>query len=127
MLCEAASIENGKLYLLGAGLATWWLPGFPAEATPVLAVVVEADRDLDVGDVEFSLKAVTDEGVEVLDGTIRVGINGPSTPGIPWVLPMIATMKIPISEPTHLNVVIANEAGIDARLPLMVMARPTLS
>jgi hypothetical protein len=124
MLCEAASIENGKLFLLGAGLATWWLPGFPAEATPVLAVVVEADRDLDVGEVAFSLKAVTAEGVEVLDGMIRVAITGPATPGVPWVLPMIATMKIPVTEPTQLNIVIANEAGIDARLPLMVMARP---
>ncbi len=125
LLCDTATIENGKLFCLGAGIATWWAPGFPSEATPMLAGIMEADRDLDLGEVKYALRVVQQStGAVLLDGVLAVVIKGPDVAGVPWTAPFIAPLRIPVAEPTSVDITLADEAGVAARVPLAVLARP---
>lgn len=121
MLCEAASIENGKLFVLGASLAVWRVPAFPATVMPILAGVIEADRDLDEGEAHFTLRVVAADGSELLRGDVAVAITGPDTPGVPWILPLLAPLQILVTQPGPLDVTLGTNAGIESRIPLMVM------
>jgi hypothetical protein len=121
MLCEAATVENGKLFILGAGLASWAIPAFPAVAGPVLVGVIEADPDLDQGQASFTISVVDRAGAELLKANVAVSIQGDKASGIPWIIPMVAPMQIPVSGPAQLDVLIASDAGIDVRIPLVVL------
>jgi hypothetical protein len=124
MLCEAASIENGKLFVLGASLATWLVPGFPGTAAPVLVAIVEADRDIDLGEARFIIQVSAAGSQELLRAEAVVQIHGPADPGVPWILPVMMPLQISVPQPTLVDVTIGTEAGIEARIPLMVMLRP---
>jgi hypothetical protein len=124
MLCEAGSVDNGKLYILGASIATWWLPAFPGYATPVLAAVIEADRDLDQGQAHFSVSVTAAGGGELARADAVVSIQGDMAPGVPWVIPLLTQLQIPAAAAGPVDVCIATDAGIEARIPLMIMARP---
>lgn len=126
MLCSAAMVENGKLFVLGASLASWWVPEFPSVATPVLAAVIEADRDLDAGEATFAIKAVAAGGRVLLDAKLVAQIHGPDAPGYPWVLPFIAPLEIQVEEPGPIDVTIGTESGIEARIPLFFAVPPVL-
>jgi hypothetical protein len=127
MLCEAATVENGKLFILGAGLASWAIPSFPAVAGPVLVGVIEADPDLDQGQASFTISVVDRAGAELLKANVAVSIQGDKTSGIPWIIPMVAPMQIPVSGPAQLDVLIASDAGIDVRIPLVVLQQAAIS
>jgi hypothetical protein len=123
MLCEAATVENGKLFILGAGLASWTVPTFPAMASPVLVGVIEADPDIDQGQASFTISVVDRAGSALLTAEVAVNIQGDKTSEVPWIIPMIAPMQIPVAAPTPLDVLISSEAGIDVRIPLVVLLR----
>jgi hypothetical protein len=123
LLCDAATIENGKLFALGGGIATWWVPAFPAEATPMLAGIAEADPDLDQGEVRFSLRVQGADGSVLLDGVLAISIQGPSMPGVPWVTAFVAPLRIPASESAPVDIVLSDDTGVVSRLPLMILLR----
>jgi hypothetical protein len=125
MLCEAASVENGKLFILGAGVATWLMPVFPSVASPVLVAIIEADPDLDQGQATFTISVIDRAGTALVNAEVAVNIQGERPSEIPWIVPMVAPMQIQVGGPTPLDVLISTEAGIDVRIPFMVMLRPT--
>jgi hypothetical protein len=125
LLCEAGTVENGKLYILGASLAVWWAAEFPAVARPILAAVIEADRDLDVGEATFAVSVTAvDSGQLLRRDEIKVSISGDPRPGVPWVIPLLMPLEIPMASTGAVDVSIASEAGIEARIPLMFLPRP---
>jgi hypothetical protein len=128
LLCEAGTIESGKLYILGASLALWWVSAFPAVVRPILAGVIEADRDLDTGQATFEVAVTSVEDGQVLrKAEITVSLAGDPHPGVPWIIPMLMPLEFPVTAPGAVDVSIASGAGIEARLPLMFMPRPSQS
>jgi hypothetical protein len=125
LLCEAGTIENGKLYILGASLAVWWASEFPAVARPILAAVIEADRDLDDGQATFAVSVTAVDGGQLLRrDEITVTFDGDPRPDVPWIIPLLMPLELPVGAPGAIDVSIASEAGIEARIPLMFMPRP---
>lgn len=94
MLCDAAQVQSGKLFVLGGGFDTISVQGFPASHRALsLAMVAEIGPEDRQRDLELHISLIDEdgqpEGVEA-KGMLRVGAPPNLPPGSPSVVPIVS-------------------------------------
>jgi hypothetical protein len=126
MVCEGAQIENGKLFILGGGLATLWVTQYPSTMTTVIAAVLEIDPDLDQGDNAIALRVRASGTGEVLaEVEVNVNVEGPMEAAMPILIPVAQRLEFVVPSPMQVDVTIESADSVDVRIPLAVLPVPT--
>lgn len=97
ILCDAATVREGLLHVLGGGITRIWRPKYPAPFTGALAVVIQPHAG-EVG-IEHSLviKIASQDGKELakLEAKFTVDKGSDSEPGEIAVIPMVIDFSNP--------------------------------
>jgi hypothetical protein len=94
MLCDAAQVQSGKLFILGGGFDTISVREFPAaHGSLSLAMVAEVGPEDRQRDLELQISLVDEDGHPVgveAKGMLRVGAPPNLPPGSPSVVPIVS-------------------------------------
>lgn len=97
ILCDAATVREGLLHILGGGITRIWRPEYPAPFTGALAIVIQPHAT-EVG-IEHSLvvKIASQDGRELgkLEAQFTVRKGDDSEPGEIAVIPMVIDFSSP--------------------------------
>lgn len=130
LLCDAAQVHEGKLYILGGGFSVIWTPNRPTPMTVAVKLAVPWDQSNRRIDVRVALLTEDGEAVDFGDGPVQVqgnlevgrppGIKAGTALDVPLALPFGLLAFQPGGYVWVLNVDDA-EAG---RAPFRVMPGP---
>ncbi len=120
MLCDATVITGNKLYVIGAGLATWVVASFPAQVSLTVAMVLETDPDLGASG-EIELGVANGAGPAMPTATMHAEITDPGAPMAPWVSPCWARIDVPVEHPGLVEVLLGIGGSIEIRLPIAIL------
>ncbi|MEZ5176117.1 MAG: hypothetical protein R2823_07925 [Acidimicrobiia bacterium] len=94
MLCDAAQVQSGKLFVLGGGFDTISVRSLPATHRSLsLAMVAEVDAEDRQHDLELSITLVDEDGSDVgvkATGRLRVGTPPNLPAGEPSLIPIVS-------------------------------------
>ena len=97
MLCDAAQVADGKLYILGGG---WSVTG-PDPAPSAIAIKIEVDWNEADAEHHWELFVVDADGkevgVETPDGTLMIEIRGDFQVGRPDAVPAGSPIDLPLA------------------------------
>jgi hypothetical protein len=97
MLCDAAQVQSGKLFILGGGFDTINVPNLPATQRNLsLAMVAEVGQEDRQRDLELHISLVDEDGQAVgieAKGKLRVGAPPNLPPGAPSVVPIVSPFQ----------------------------------
>jgi len=97
ILCDAAQVQSGKLFILGGGFDTINVPGLPATQRNLsLAMVAEVGQEDRQRDLELNIELVDEDGKPVgveAKGKLRVGASPNLPPGAPSVVPIVSPFQ----------------------------------
>ena len=97
MLCDAAQVQSGKLFILGGGFDTINVPNLPATQRNLsLAMVAEIGQEDRQRDLELHISLVDEDGQAVgieAKGKLRVGAPPNLPPGAPSVVPIVSPFQ----------------------------------
>lgn len=97
MLCDAAQVQSGKLFILGGGFDTINVPSLPATQRNLsLAMVAEVGQEDRQRDLELHISLVDEDGQAVgveAKGKLRVGAPPNLPPGAPSVVPIVSPFQ----------------------------------
>ncbi len=97
MLCDAAQVADGKLYILGGG---WSITG-PDPAPSAIAIKIEVDWNEADAEHHWELYVVDADGkevgVETPDGTLMIEIRGDFQVGRPDGVPPGSPIDLPLA------------------------------
>jgi hypothetical protein len=93
ILAEAAQVSEGKLFLLGGGLAI-----IPAQPKPLsLALLIQVPWDRGDERLDWVCELLDEDGAPVLVGEVPVLVNGQFQAGRPPTWPEGAPLSVPIA------------------------------
>jgi len=94
MLCDAAQVQSGKLFILGGGFDTISVRSLPATHRNLsLAMVAEVGPEDRQRDLELHISLVDEDGQAIgveAKGMLRVGAPPNLPPGSPSVVPIVS-------------------------------------
>ncbi len=94
MLCDAAQVQSGKLFVLGGGFDTISVKSLPATHRNLsLAMVAEVGPEDRQRDLELHISLVDEDGQAIgveAKGMLRVGAPPNLPPGSPSVVPIVS-------------------------------------
>lgn len=99
MMCDYATVADGKLFINGGGITRFHGPGLPPGTSIALLLLVPWERTNEKIDVHFDL--LTEDGHPVTDaqgiplsmqGQVEVGRPPGVEPGIPIDVPLVFTV-----------------------------------
>lgn len=123
MVCEAARLEGGKLFILGGGFSVFSIQTFPERIRLAVACVVDGDQD--VGDSALiAIEITQDAGPTVAQVSGQVQVSG-GAPGVPVMVPFVAGLEFDAHAPGSVQVVVSLDGEIEARFPLLIAQAQT--
>lgn len=94
MLCDAAQVQSGKLFVLGGGFDTISVKSLPATQRNLsLAMVAEIGQEDRQRDLELHIALMDEDGKAMgveAKGMLRVGAPPNLPPGSPSVVPIVS-------------------------------------
>jgi hypothetical protein len=94
MLCDAAQVQSGKLFVLGGGFDTISVKSLPATQRNLsLAMVAEIGQEDRQRDLELHITLMDEDGKAMgveAKGMLRVGAPPNLPPGSPSVVPIVS-------------------------------------
>lgn len=94
MLCDAAQVQSGKLFVLGGGFDTISVKTLPATQRNLsLAMVAEIGQEDRQRDLELHISLMDEDGKAMgieAKGMLRVGAPPNLPPGSPSVVPIVS-------------------------------------
>ena len=94
MLCDAAQVQSGKLFVLGGGFDTISVKSLPATQRNLsLAMVAEIGQEDRQRDLELQISLMDEDGKAMgveAKGMLRVGAPPNLPPGSPSVVPIVS-------------------------------------
>jgi hypothetical protein len=94
MLCDAAQVQSGKLFVLGGGFDTISVKSLPATQRNLsLAMVAEIGQEDRQRDLELHISLMDEDGKAMgveAKGMLRVGAPPNLPPGSPSVVPIVS-------------------------------------
>lgn len=97
ILCDAATVREGLLHILGGGITRLFRDNYPAPFTGGLAVVIHPHHS-EVGlEHQIVIQVATQDGeiIGKLDGTFRVDQGEGTEPGEQSVVPIVLDFSDP--------------------------------
>lgn len=129
MLCDAAQVQSGKLFILGGGFDTINVANLPATQRNLsLAMVAEVGQEDRQRDLELHISLVDEDGQAVgveAKGKLRVGAPPNLPPGAPSVVPIVSPFQnIAFAEAKGYAFVVSLEGEELARVRFRVVQAP---
>ena len=95
LLCDAATVREGLLHVLGAGITRIRKPFFPGTMDIQLAMVVTVMPVESDGPHKLKVVIQTEDGVRIaeIDGEFRVSPGDESSKGEPIAMPLILNLR----------------------------------
>lgn len=127
-LCDAATVREGLLHVLGAGVSRIPRPGFPAPLNAQLAMMATL-MPVEAG-TQHSLTVVVQgmDGLRVAEvtGPFGIGTLPPGTqPGEPLAIPMVLDLRhVMIPSPGTYSVEVLVDSQLAKSLPFLVSEVP---
>ena len=94
LLCDAATVREGLLHVLGAGITRLWRAELPAPLAVMLAIVAEVPRETLLQPHELHIRVVApdDEVVVEAMGGFQIHNPGRLEPGESQLVPQIVSL-----------------------------------
>lgn len=129
MLCDAAQVQSGKLFVLGGGFDTISVKSLPATHRNLsLAMVAEVGPEDRQRDLELHISLVDEDGQAVgveAKGMLRVGAPPNLPPGSPSVVPIVSPFhNISFAEAKGYTFVVSLDGAELARVRFRVVQVP---
>lgn len=118
MVCEAARLENGKLFVLGGGVGVYVCQQFPEHVRLAVVGVVDADEDIgSSGTIGVEITQEVGPAVAGVSANVRVvGVE----PGTPALVPFMVNTEFDANAGGTVQIVVSMDGEIEARFPLLI-------
>jgi hypothetical protein len=130
MLCDAASVREGLLFILGGGITRVWRESFPARVGGAVALLVSVNPAEARERHRLRVSISGEDGAQVaeMSGEFEVGTADTKTPGEEILLPLAIDVNLQVPSAGTFSIDILIDGQLHRSLPFQVRPadeRPT--